>query len=59
MLGLRSGDVITGINGQPLNSLDGAMKLYTKLRTASHLTVDLVRNRGGSRQQLRLDISII
>ncbi|MEM7156384.1 MAG: type II secretion system protein GspC [Myxococcota bacterium] len=59
MLGLRSGDVITGINGQPLDSLDGAMKLYTKLRSASHLSVDLVRNRGGSRQQLRLDISII
>ncbi|MEX1364959.1 MAG: type II secretion system protein GspC [Nannocystaceae bacterium] len=58
LLGLRSGDVITGINGQPLDSLDGAMKLYTKLRSASNLNVDLVRNRGGERQQLRLDITI-
>ncbi|MCX4245966.1 type II secretion system protein GspC [Paraliomyxa miuraensis] len=59
MLGLRSGDVITGINGQPLDSLDGAMKLYARLRNASHLTVDLTRNRSGERQELRLDISII
>lgn len=59
MLGLRSGDVITGINGQPLDSLDGAMKLYARLRNASHLTVDLTRNRAGARQELRLDISIL
>ena len=59
LLGLRSGDVLTGINGQPLDSLDGAMKLYARLRNASHLTVDLTRNRGGQRQELRLDISII
>lgn len=59
MLGLRSGDVITAINGQPLDSLDGAMKLYAKLRNASHLTVDVMRNKGGDRQEIRLDISII
>ncbi len=59
MLGLRSGDVLTAINGQPLNSLDGAMKLYAKLRNASHLTVDLTRNRSGQRQEVRIDISII
>jgi general secretion pathway protein C len=59
MLGLRSGDVITAINGQPLDSLDGAMKLYAKLRNASHLTVDVTRNKGGERQEMRLDISII
>lgn len=59
MLGLRSGDVITGINGQPLDSLDGAMKLYAKLRNASNLTVDVTRNKGGEREEIRLDISII
>lgn len=59
MLGLRSGDVITAINGQPLDSLDGAMKLYAKLRNASHLTVDVTRNKSGERQELRLDVSII
>lgn len=59
MLGLRSGDVITAINGQPLDSLDGAMKLYAKLRNASHLTVDVTRNKSGARQEIRLDISII
>jgi type II secretion system protein C len=59
MLGLRSGDVVTAINGQPLDSLDGAMKLYAKLRSASHLTVDVTRNKGGERQEIRLDVSII
>ncbi|MCH9688215.1 MAG: hypothetical protein K0V04_42685, partial [Deltaproteobacteria bacterium] len=51
MLGLRTGDLITGINGQPLNSLDGAMKLYAKLRSASHLSVDMVRNKSGTRHE--------
>ena len=59
MLGLKSGDVITAINGQPLDSLDGAMKLYAKLRSAAHLTVDVTRNKAGERQEIRLDISII
>lgn len=59
MLGLRSGDVITGINGQPLDSLDGAMKLYAKLRNAAHLTVDVTRNKAGEREEIRLDITII
>lgn len=59
MLGLRTGDLITAINGQPLNSLDGAMKLYAKLRNASHLTVDMIRNKSGTRHEMRLDITII
>jgi len=59
MLGLRTGDLITGINGQPLDSLDGAMKLYAKMRNASHLTVDMVRNKSGTRHEMRLDIQII
>lgn len=59
MLGLRSGDVITGINGQPLDSLDSAMRLFPKLRNASHLTVDVMRNSSGNRQEIRLDVSIL
>jgi len=59
LMGLRSGDVITSINGQPLETLDGAMKLYAKMRNASNLTVDYVRNRTGTREQHRLDIQII
>jgi general secretion pathway protein C len=59
MLGLRSGDVITAINGQPLDSLDGAMKLYTKMRNAAHLTIDVTRNKAGERQEIRLDVSIL
>jgi general secretion pathway protein C len=59
MLGLRSGDVITAVNGQPLDSLDGAMKLYAKLRNAAHLTIDVTRNKAGERQEIRLDVSIL
>jgi len=59
MLGLRTGDVITGVNGQPLGSIDGAMKLYTKLRRASHLTFEVTRNRGGERTPITLQIDIV
>lgn len=59
MLGLRTGDVITAVNGQPLGSIDGAMKLYTKLRRASHLTFEVTRNRGGERTPITLQIDIV
>lgn len=59
LLGLRSGDVVTSINGQPLANLDAAMRLLTRLRHASHLSIELVRNRRGQRQPMRLDIDIV
>lgn len=43
LLGIKNGDMITEINGEPLNSVDKAMGLYTKLRRASNLTVTLQR----------------
>lgn len=59
LLGLRSGDVVTSINGQPLATLDAAMRLLPRLRHASHLTVEVVRNRRGQRQPLRLEVDIL
>lgn len=43
-IGLQNGDVISAINGLEMNSPDQALAVYTKLRTASHLTVAVERN---------------
>lgn len=59
MLGLRTGDVITEVNGQPLGSIDGAMKLYTKLRRASHLQFEVIRNNGGERTPITVQVDIV
>ncbi|MEM6992607.1 MAG: type II secretion system protein GspC [Myxococcota bacterium] len=43
LLGLKNGDMITSINGEELTSIDKAMALYTKLRRASQLEVNITR----------------
>jgi hypothetical protein len=42
-LGLRNGDLLRAINGFDLTTADSALDAYAKLRTASHLTLSLVR----------------
>lgn len=45
-LGLRTGDVIRGVNGEPINSLSDALKLYARLRSgnaAGPVTVEVSR----------------
>jgi general secretion pathway protein C len=59
LLGMRSGDVLTSVNGQSLATMDNAMGLYSKLRTAKHLTVDLTRSLSGERKNMTLEIDII
>jgi general secretion pathway protein C len=44
MIGLQNGDVISSINGLEMNSPDQALMVYTKLKSASHLSVGLERN---------------
>lgn len=44
-MGMRSGDIITGIDGIPIHSMDDALKLYNDLTTASRAVVQ-VRRRG-------------
>jgi general secretion pathway protein C len=43
LLGLKNGDMITAVNGEELKSMDKAMALYTKLRRASNLSVQIER----------------
>lgn len=42
-LGLRSGDVVNTINNIPITSPDKLLSLYTKLPTASHMTIGISR----------------
>ncbi len=47
-IGIKNGDVIQRINGFEINSPDKALEIYTKLKNAPNITVDLVR-RGKSK----------
>jgi general secretion pathway protein C len=43
-IGLQNGDIISAINGMEMSSPDQALAVYTKLKTANHLSVGLERN---------------
>jgi general secretion pathway protein C len=43
-IGLQNGDVISAINGLEMTSPDKALEVYTKLKTANHLSVGVERN---------------
>jgi general secretion pathway protein C len=53
-IGLQNGDTITSINGLDMSSPDRALEVYTKVRSASSLSVSVIR-RG---QPVNLDYSI-
>ncbi len=42
-LGLKNGDTIHSVNGMELNSVDAALRVYSKLRTATSLSVNATR----------------
>jgi len=42
-LGLKNGDTIHSVNGMELNSMDAALRVYSKLRTATSLSVNATR----------------
>jgi general secretion pathway protein C len=54
LIGLQNGDTVKGINGMDMSSPDKALEVYTKLRNASHLSVQVER-RG---ENLTLDYTI-
>jgi hypothetical protein len=43
LLNLKNGDLVTAVNGTELKSMDGAMSLYAKLRSASNLQITIER----------------
>ena len=43
LIGLQNGDTVKGINGLDMSSPDKALEIYTKLRNASHLSVQVER----------------
>jgi general secretion pathway protein C len=47
-MGLRRGDIITGIDGQDIRSVDDALRLYDRLKSANNVKVEIKR-RGQSR----------
>lgn len=47
-IGIKNGDIIQQINGYEINSPDKALEIYSKLKDAQTITVDLLR-RGKSR----------
>jgi len=48
-LGLRSGDIITSVDGQNIESVDDALKFYNQLKSSSNVTLQ-VRRRGRPKQ---------
>jgi len=55
-LGLRSGDIVTAVNGRPLKSTGDAMAMYQTLQTARSLEVDVQRRNGRRKRTIRLDL---
>ena len=44
MIGMQNGDIISSINGLEMTSPDKALEVYTKLKSASHLSLGIERN---------------
>jgi general secretion pathway protein C len=53
-MGLRNGDIITGVNGRSIESVDDAMAFYENLRSSENVTLDL--KRGGRERQIEYSI---
>lgn len=53
-LGLRRGDVIKGVNGEPVDSPAKAMELYNALRTSGNINIQI--ERGGRSENMNYNI---
>jgi len=56
-LGLRAGDLVTAINGVPLNDKDRAQEIFSTLNSSTDARVSVTRN--GRQQELVLNIAQI
>ena len=43
-LGLRNGDIVQGIDGRNINSPEDVLEVYSKLRSGSHVALEITRN---------------
>ena len=53
-LDLRAGDVVTRVNGQPIERPEQALRVWNGLRVASELLIEY--QRGGEHRELRFEI---
>jgi general secretion pathway protein C len=53
-MGLRNGDIITGVNGRTIESVDDAMTFYNSLKSSENVTLDL--KRGGRDRKIEYSI---
>jgi general secretion pathway protein C len=53
-LGLRNGDILVGIEGQPIRTVDEALVFYDRLQNADRLSVDLLRRGRVREMQFRI-----
>jgi general secretion pathway protein C len=56
-LGLKPGDLVTAINGTPLDDPQHSQEVFNTIQTSDHVTVTI--ERGGQRQDISLNIAQI
>jgi hypothetical protein len=54
-LGLKSGDLVTAINGTPLDDPQRSQEVFNTIQTSDHVTVTV--ERGGQKQDITLNIA--
>ena len=54
-LGLKAGDLVTGINGTPLDDPQRSQDVFNTIQTSDHVTVTI--ERGGQKQDITLNIA--
>lgn len=53
-MGLRNGDIIVGVDGEKIESVDNALEFYEKLKSSSNVKLEL--NRRGQPQTIDYSI---
>jgi general secretion pathway protein C len=54
-LGLKPGDLVTGINGTPLDDPQRSQEVFNTIQSSDHVTVTI--ERGGQKQEITLNIA--
>jgi general secretion pathway protein C len=54
-LGLKAGDLVTAVNGTPLDDPQRSQDVFNTIQTSDHVTITI--ERGGQRQDITLNIA--